>query len=657
MGVILVPGVPNPVPLAPILVSPANGTYEDLTGTPTFQWEYQPGAPGNTQSAWQFLLIINGGATAQYWNTTSSAFQSTPVWNSGSNQSYTFPTGAFSDGNVYQWSVATQDSNGNGPAAAYFTVNAQQAPTVTVSAPSGIITTADPLVSWSVALPGASGALPAPTQTSYRVIIYDNSQYSASGFTPGSGPSIYDTGQVGSAYINSLDLSTIPLFLADGTQYRAYVQVTETGGQYSTWAYSSFTTNYAAPNTPTVTAVAGTDPTTGCPLISVSVQCNDNLLSAQDAISPVGSGTGTWSAGSNTTLGSGNSPDNTYGLSLTATATGNISGATGSGTGGYAVVAGRQYTAVANVRPAVGGTARSFTVAMVWTDSLGNPLSTSTGAVFSESLTQWTQGSVTATAPTNAAYVQVVVTVDSAATSEKHWYQKAGVLLFASTTWGAGGFVGLQQLMVLRSDGLYVRGASIANPASVNEATQLLTLSDYEAIQQEPYTYQGIVLVTYGANQSVISEAGTSSQVTLVTNPLRWWELDPTDPSTAVSAQLVDWAPVQTEQSTAHAVAGATVLTMVANTMLSSDFTGKAETFDDATSRAFNALCASQKTIFVNSPWGIDDSGYFRIGPQTGGMSTGVGNQARQNKLMPSVYGAGHRTISVSAIAQRRPNV
>jgi hypothetical protein len=314
MGVIVVAGTPNPVPFAPTLISPPNGTYEDITGTPTFTWQTNPGQPGLSQTQWQFFVLVNGGGTAQYWN--GFGWQSTPIFNAGSIQSYTFPAGAWTalggDGNTYQWTVATKDFNGTGAPAGFFTLNAQQVPVVTVLTPSGTVTDSDPVVNWSVAYPAGAG------QTSYRVVIYNNAQYSAVGFTPGSSPSVYDSGVVGSAFQVSLDLSTIPIYLANGIQYRAYVQVSETGGQFSAWANSTFTVSYNAPGTPTVSAVTATDLVTGAPLVQVTVQGADNVLSAVDAVAPTGSGTGTWTAGPNTALGSGNAPDNTFGISLTA---------------------------------------------------------------------------------------------------------------------------------------------------------------------------------------------------------------------------------------------------------------------------------------------------------------------------------------------------
>ena len=163
MGVIVVPGVLNPTSLAPTLVSPASGDYLDLSGTPTFTWQYNPGQSGN-QTGWLFLRLSNGGSVPQYGNVGSTTWQSTPVVNTGSIQSYTFPSGAWVNGNIYQWAMQTHDANAVGALSGYFTLTAQAVPMVP-SPRLRLNRHADPLVTWTVAL--ARGA----QQTSYRVVF------------------------------------------------------------------------------------------------------------------------------------------------------------------------------------------------------------------------------------------------------------------------------------------------------------------------------------------------------------------------------------------------------------------------------------------------------------------------------------------------------
>ena len=278
MPISILHGVANPVSFAPTLLTPANGSYADLSGTPTFTWNYNPGQAGNTQTGFQFLRITNGSATAQFWNGGTSTWQTTPYLNASTSPSITFPAGAWGDGNMYQWAVQTQDANGLGPASGYFALIAQANPTVTVTAPTGTITTSDPIVKWATT--PARGAM----QTGYRMVIYTAAQYGAVGFTPGSGPSVYDTALQGSSYTNTIDLSTIPIYLVDSTSYRAYVQVTETGGQSSAWSYSAFATSYTAPTTPSIAVVQTSYPATGAPCFEIVVIGGSTYPGQQSAI-------------------------------------------------------------------------------------------------------------------------------------------------------------------------------------------------------------------------------------------------------------------------------------------------------------------------------------------------------------------------------------
>ena len=356
MGVIVVAGIVNPRPQAPLQLSPVSGAFEDMSGIipVSFTWQYNPGQAGSglTQLNWIFDTLVNGGATQQFWDATHGVWSNSPFLNTttpaygtlthtGNQWTYTFPTpgkitaisvvgttvtftaanamvtgqsvtitgvsgytsnnpngtftvlasglssahfsvtvasapsgGAytgyggtfatsFTDGNVYQWAIASQDTNGLGVPSGYSLVTAQQIPVVGVSLPTGTIANAAPLIVWStVFAPGA-------TQVSYRVCIYTAAQYGIGGFTPGTSPSTFDTGVVG-GNASSLDLSAVYQFLPTGVTYRAYVQVVETNNLASAWAYTQWTTSYTAPTVHTPTATAGTDGTTGCPLIRIA---------------------------------------------------------------------------------------------------------------------------------------------------------------------------------------------------------------------------------------------------------------------------------------------------------------------------------------------------------------------------------------------------
>jgi hypothetical protein len=223
-----------------------------------------------------------------------------------------------------------------------------------------------------------------------------------------------------------------------------------------------------------------------------------------------------------------------------------------------------------------------------------------------------------------------------------------------NTTWSQGGLAGLTEVILLRSDGLYVRTASIANPYRLPLTTQTQIIEDLEAVPTVAYTYQAQIAVNVGGDL-MLSAAATSNSVTLVTTG--WWEVDPNNPSSAVSAQAINWEPQVTEQSTAHLVMGQQTPNVVANVMGGLDGQATFETFDPDTYADFQALLTSQSTIWVSSPFGPTDSAYVRFGPQTGGLSSGSGNKVNDSSLLPGTSENMHRTTAVTWVAQARPPV
>lgn len=308
-------------PNAPTLTAPANASYLDVASGVTLTGTYNSTDSAN-QNAYACRIKVSGASSYSYYNASTNALQSTIVWNPdsvapGGSFNATLPSSAVSDGNTYNWSLASQESGANlqGPFAADFTFNAQAAPVLTVNGPSGTTTTANPLVTWTTTPP--SGA----SQTAYQVIVESGSY----GTVPGSGTQAWNSGVVAS----SAQSATVGTALTNQTTYRAFVQVTETGGQTSSWKYTTFTASFDPPGQPTVTATPGTDPSTGCPVITVAVQGRDNLLSLNDA-SFEGS-LGTWTAGANTSIADSTAEalDGSYSMTLTATAAGNVAASTG----------------------------------------------------------------------------------------------------------------------------------------------------------------------------------------------------------------------------------------------------------------------------------------------------------------------------------------
>jgi hypothetical protein len=219
-------------------------------------------------------------------------------------------------------------------------------------------------------------------------------------------------------------------------------------------------------------------------------------------------------------------------------------------------------------------------------------------------------------------------------------------------TWTRGGLVGGTQVVITRSDGALVRNASTLNPLPV-PSSQVVTIPDAEVVSTVPYTYTATVQLPVPGNVLASPSSWPSNSATLVLT--KWWEFNPLNLSTAVAAQVTSWSAQVTEQSTAHLVMGQPTPNVVANAMGKTDGVATFETFSNETFNGLEALLLSQATICVSSSFG--ELHYVRFGPQTGGMSSGVGNKTKDAKLHPSTAAGPYRATNVSFIAQPRPLV
>jgi len=148
----------------------------------------------------------------------------------------------------------------------YVDVDKSAQPTVTVSAPTGTITTTTaPDVTWAYADSDNE------TQAYYEIKVFSAAQYGAGGFSAATSTSTWESGEIassdGTAVVGTLLLSGV---------YRAYVRVAKAvnGSPFwSDYAYSQFTISVTPPSVPTLSAswddnlgkatltVTGTSPT------------------------------------------------------------------------------------------------------------------------------------------------------------------------------------------------------------------------------------------------------------------------------------------------------------------------------------------------------------------------------------------------------------
>lgn len=213
----LLPFRTNALPVAPALVSPANGA--GVSSTPLLRWSpSDPDLDLQTEATVDVRLASTG--------VSASGF---PHVVAGNVVSYAVPSGAgLVVGTAYQWTVKTKDNVGYGPYAAVRTFTPNNGPTVTVTAPANgsTISVPNPTVIWTYAA-GGGGA-----QTQARVKIKQ-------GLTL-----IFDSGALAGAGTSY----TIPVgYIHAGQLYTATVSAIDTLATEGVSAPNSFTTAWTPP--------------------------------------------------------------------------------------------------------------------------------------------------------------------------------------------------------------------------------------------------------------------------------------------------------------------------------------------------------------------------------------------------------------------------
>jgi len=349
-------------------------------------------------------------------------------------------------------------------------------PTVTVTAPSGSITTTSfPSVVWTYADTDGD------PQSAYEIKIFDSTTYGGSGFSPDTSTPTVETGIVAS----SNNGQTLEADLANSTTYRAYVrvaQLTNGSNYFSAWAFSTFNLAVDAPANPTVSAFYETD--TGS--VAVTIFGRTNVLSTNQA--SLETNTDGWVALTNCSIArsTAQSSDGSASLAVTATASGDATATTTTATA-FAVTASTEFSATAEFR--ANTTARSTAVGIVWRNSSGTTISTAFGTSEADSASAFNQCTVTATAPITAVTALVAVKIISAGTSEVHYVDKIAFHAGDEPFWTRGGF-GTFSFDVERSDDSGTTYTAIRNSPVSADTSQIATLNDYEIPIDTTVTYR-----------------------------------------------------------------------------------------------------------------------------------------------------------------------
>ena len=339
-------------------------------------------------------------------------------------------------------------------------------PTVTVTAPSGTITdTTFPSVTWTYA--DADG----DPQSAYEVKIFDAATYNGASFAPATSTPTVETEVVTS----SNDGQTLEADLADGTTYRAYVQVAQllNGANYfSNYAYSQFTIDVDAPATPLITAFY--DSTEGA--ITLTIFGRTNVLSVNQ--SSLETNTTGWGAETNCSIARSTSfaSVGSASLAVTATASGEVTLATTSATK-FVVTANQKFSAIANIR--AGSTTRSVSVGIRYLTSTSTTISTTFGTAVSATSSAFVTASATVLAPPTATHAQVFVKIASAGSSEVFYVDKIAFHSGDEAVFTIAGFSAFE-FDVERSDDDGVTYTAIRNSPVSADSTQIAELDDYE---------------------------------------------------------------------------------------------------------------------------------------------------------------------------------
>jgi hypothetical protein len=150
----------------------------------------------------------------------------------------------------------------------------------------------------------------------------------------------------------------------------------------------------------------------------------------------------------------------------------------------------------------------------------------------------------------------------------------------------------------------------------------------------------------------LVSNPGVSSPAITLTFTGAW-EVDPTNYSSAVNAQVTQWNPIIMEQSSSHTVMGQSVPNVVANAMGAAGVNAEFQTFTTAAITGLQALLTSQRTIFVSMAYGV--SYYVRFGPTPDSGGGGAGSKVYDSKLQPSTAAGPYYITTATAVPQLRP--
>jgi hypothetical protein len=312
-------------------------------------------------------------------------------------------------------------------------VNYHVKPSVTITSPTGTVTTPSPVISWTYQQQEGE------PQKSAEYKIFTLTDASASTFDPNTAAPVFQATVDGES--NSFTLPTA----LNGDDYMIYVRAKSQFGCTSSWANKQFTVNAPSPGVPgdNNAGISGV-PGIGIPTVvpdnftssaAIRMQDTSNLLSVQQAdfeiaSDPLGYG------GSNCTLARDTLHafgDGVASMKLTAT-----SAATINATANRFEIAENQPLTL-RCQFLAGATGRTVNVYALFYDSELTQLGSFMTASGTDASDTWTEVVATGTSPAGTQYVHVVLEVVGAANGEVHYVDHVGLMYGTNTAWSDGG--------------------------------------------------------------------------------------------------------------------------------------------------------------------------------------------------------------------------
>jgi hypothetical protein len=497
---------------------------------------------------------------------------------------------------------------------AWVEVDVNTPPTVTVSTPTGTVTsTTRPQVGFTF------NDADSDNMIGYRYKIFSAAQYGAGGFDPATSTATYDSGPLtGSIIAGGTFTGTAPTAdLVNGTTYKYYMLVQQdTDGTWSTtWtAGPAFTITITAPAQPIVTATVDN----ANARISVTVQGNDNLLTKDQA--SVETGVTGWAAVTNCAIAQDATQflDGSKSLRLTSTAGGDMSARTTPiGTSAFPVTVGQTYEALASFKSAV--SVRSTRIDIFWLDASGAALSSTAGTAGNDATGAWNQRVAQGVAPASAAFAYVQVTVlATGAGAEVHYVDCVSFAPGTSTAWARGGFVDANYLFYIEysDDGGTTwlgRRESPLNPGT----DELYVLQDYEATPNLARSYRARASGVDSSLRLTGINSATSTATSVPTTTTGWLLKDPLDPTKNIQIDVYSatWDIQEQEEQAVYNPLGRQFPVVVADVIHGRDGTLEMEFTSRAAYEAFHTLRDTQHVMLLQRVYAAAmDQKYIRLG-------------------------------------------